>query len=91
MTTSATASISSNCYVPHRGPDRGGAVGQDGDLHAGRQRASKLGQQGLDAVDDLDHICARLPLDIEDHRGGIVHPCRLLHVFGVVDRLGHIG
>ena len=91
MTTSATASISSNStsltealIVVVR------SVRMETCTLDGRELLS-WGSRALDAVDNLDHVCARLPLDVDNHRGGIVHPCRLLDVLGVVDRLGHIG
>ncbi len=62
--------------------DGGGAVGQHGDVHRRRQGALQLGQQLLDAVDDLDDVGAGLALDVDDHRRGVVHPGRLLDVFG---------
>ena len=38
--------------------------------------ARKLRQQVLDAVDHFDDVGAGLALNIDDHRGSIVHPRR---------------
>ena len=90
-TTSATASISSNLHVPHRGADGRRAIGEHRDLDRGGQRADQLRQEPFHAVHDLDDVRARLALDVEDHRGDVVPPGRLLHVLGVVDHLGDVG
>ena len=71
--------------------DGGGAVGEHGEVHCRRQGALQLGQQLFDAVDDLDDVGARLPLDVDDHRRGVVHPGRQLDVFGAVDGVGQVG
>ena len=39
----------------------------------------------------MNNIRAGLPLDIHDHRGNLVHPRGLLHVFSAVNDGGHIG
>ena len=78
-------------HVPDRCTDGRGPVGQHRDLHSGRQGASELGQQRLDAVHDLDDVGAGLPLNVEDHGGRLVHPGRLLHVLRIVDGIGDIG
>ena len=57
-----------------------GAVGQDGDLDRTRQVGLQLLQAQLDAVDNLDDVGARLPLDIDDDRRRGVHPRRLVRV-----------
>ena len=51
----------------------------------------KLRQQPLDSIHDLDDVGARLALDVHDHRRGLVHPGGLLHVLGIVDRIGDVG
>ncbi len=70
--------------------DGGGAVGHHGDLDGGGERTLQLRQERLDPVDDFDDVGARLPLDVDDHRRGVVHPGRLVDVLGTVDRLGHV-
>ena len=39
-------------------------------------------QELLHAIDHLDHVGARLPLHVHDHRGHVVHPRGELHVLG---------
>ena len=41
-------------------------------------------QQLLDAVDHLDHVGARLALDVEDDAGGVVHPAGEIGVLGAL-------
>ena len=48
-------------------------------------------QQRLDAVHHLDDVRARLPLDVDDHRGRLVHPRGLLDVLHAVDDVRDIG
>ena len=77
--------------VADRRSDCRGAVREHRYLHRRRQRALQLRQQFLDAIHDLDHVGAGLPLDVDDHRGHLVHPRGLLDVLGIVDDVGHIG
>ena len=58
-------------------------------IDAGRL-ASSCGSSLLDAVDHADGVGARLPLNVHDHRGRLVHPRRLLGVFHPVDHLGNV-
>ena len=58
---------------------------------AGGKALCNWGSRVFDAVDDLDNVGARLPLDVDDHRRGVVHPGRLLDVFGAVDGVGQVG
>ena len=71
-------------------PDRERPVGEDVDLHGGRERGLELGEEGLHRVDDLDDVRSRLPLDIDNHRRGVVHPGRLADVLRAVDHLGDV-
>ena len=71
-------------------PDRERPVGEDVDLHSGRKRGLELRKEGLHRVDDLDDVRPRLPLDIDDHRRGVVHPRRLADVLRAVDHLGDV-
>ena len=77
--------------VPHRSANRRGAIGEHGNLHSLGQSALQLRQQFLDAVHHLDDVGAGLPLNIDDDRRHVVHPCRLLHVLGIVDDVGDVG
>ena len=56
-------------HVFDRGADGGGAVGEHLNIHRRRQRGLQLGQQGLDAIDRVDHVGARLAADVEDDAG----------------------
>jgi hypothetical protein len=44
----------------------------------------------LTRSDHLDHVGARLALDVEDDRRDVVHPGGEAHVLGVVDDVGHV-
>ena len=66
--------------VGDRGADHAGAVGDDCDLHACRQRRFELRQLLLDLVDRGDHVRARLALHIEHDRRRVVVPGALLDV-----------
>ena len=91
ITTRPTVSISSNCTSSTEARMVIVRSVSTVTCTAGRQRGSQLRQQLLDAVDDLDDVGARLPLDVDDHRRRVVHPGRLLHVLGVVDDVGDVG
>ena len=56
-----------------------------------RQRRPQLREKGLDAVHHADDVRARLPLDVDDHRRGGVHPGRLVIVLGAVHHVGNVG
>ena len=56
-----------------------------------RQIALQCRQQLLNAINDLDNVGARLPLDVHDDSGSRIHPCRLLHVFDAIDYRSDIG
>jgi hypothetical protein len=58
----------------HRGADALRAVGQHGEFRRGGEAGGELRQEGLHAVDDLDHVGAGLALDVDQHRGQIVGP-----------------
>jgi hypothetical protein len=68
ITTSATASSSSNCTSSHRGADVVVRIGEQRDLDRAGQRACNCGSSCLHAVDDLDHVRARLALHVDDDR-----------------------
>ena len=55
-------------HVVHAGADGAGAVGQDGDVDAGRDPALDLGDQRADAVDRLDDVGVGLLGDDQQHR-----------------------
>ncbi len=83
-------------HVFHRSADRHGPIGQDRHVDGGRQSAAELLQELFDPVDDLDHVRARLALDVhDDGRGGVQagtlgHPRGLPHVLDVVDHVGDV-
>ncbi len=77
--------------IAHRGADRAGAVGEDGDVDRRRQRALQLRQQRPHRICHGDDIGARLALDVEDHRRLGVHPGGELDVLGALRHLRHIG
>ena len=72
------------------GADGGGAVGDDLDVDGLGKRRFELGQQLLDAVDDLDGVGSGLPLDVEDDGGRVVHPGGELRVLHPVDDMGDL-
>ncbi len=74
ITTSAMASISSNCTSCTEA--RIVTVRSVSSLHVDRRRQGRgeRGQQLLHAVHHLDHVGARLALDVHDDRGRVVHP-----------------
>ena len=78
-------------HVAHRGADRRGAVGEDGNVHCRRQVGLELRQKLFDAVNDLDDVRAGLALDVDDDRRRLVHPRRELGVFHVVNHVRHVG
>ena len=78
-------------HVAHRRLNGGGPVGKNGNRYARGHAGLELGQQFFDVVDHRDDIGAGLPLDVDDHRGRVVHPGRQPLVFNVVDHLGHVG
>ncbi|MDT4883244.1 hypothetical protein FQZ97_1192710 [compost metagenome] len=51
---------------------------------------AEAGQQGLDALDHLDHIGAGLALHIDQHRFVAIGPGRQAIVFRAIDDLGDI-
>jgi len=77
-------------YVLDRGADGLGAVGEDGDVEAGRQIVGDARQQRLDAVHHLNDVGTRLALDVQQHRLVFIGPSREALVFGAVDDLCHI-
>ena len=56
-------------HVAHRGADRLGAVGDDGEADAGRDRALQARQLGADALHGLRYVGAGLALDVDHDRG----------------------
>src|SRR5690606_11602205 len=67
------------------------AVAQQRHFDGRQQRRLQLRQQLLDLVDDLDHVCAGLALDVQDDGRLFVDPRRLPDVFRVVDDVGDVG
>ena len=78
-------------HVAHRGADRRGAVGENGNINRRGQVGLDLRQKLFDAVNDLDDVRAGLALDVDDDRRRLVHPRRELRVFHVVNHVRHVG
>ncbi len=72
--------------IGHRSPDRIRAVTQDRNVEGARQARLDLRQQGLDAIDDLDDVRARLSLNIEQDRRRFIGPGRDLGIFRAANR-----
>ena len=77
-------------HIAHRSADGLGAVGEHLDLDAGRQAFGQVRQQGLDAVDHIDHVGTGLTLHIDQYRLVAVGPGGQALVLGAVDDLGDI-
>ena len=69
------------------GLNAGGEVGQLGHPDRCRKIGLQLGQDLLDGLDHGDGVCPRLPLDVEDDGGRLVHPRRLPRDLHAVDTL----
>ena len=78
-------------HVTNRTADCHGAVGQNRNVKAGRQVGLQLWQQLLDAVNHLNGVRARLPLNVYNDSRGLVHPRRQLRVLNIVDHSRDIG
>ncbi len=76
--------------VAHRGANRQGAVGQDLDMDAGRNRRLKAGQGPLDGLDGVDDVRARLLEHDEKDAALAVGPRRLSRVRRARDRLADV-
>ena len=79
-----------NCTSEIEGADGLGAVGQDVELDAGRQRGLQLRQLGLDQVDGLDHVGAGLALNGQDDRRLFVDESADLIVLGRFDDVADV-
>ena len=78
-------------HVAHRSADGDRAVGEQRHFHRGRQCRLQRGQELFHAVDDFDHVRARLALDVHDDRGRRVGPRREVHVLRAVDDVRDVG
>ena len=67
-TTRITASVSSSSTSLIEARIVFGPVGQHADFHGRRQRGLERRQERPHAFDHLDHVGARLALDVEDDR-----------------------
>src|SRR5947207_8272418 len=74
-----------------RGTDGDGAVGDDGEIHAGRYRALDLWNFRADLADDVDHVGAGLTLDVDDHGRRALIPAAGAVVLEAVDNLRDVG
>ncbi|MGY4459699.1 hypothetical protein ACVWYI_003659 [Bradyrhizobium sp. LB13.1] len=72
------------------GADGRGAVADELDLDRGRYRGHEARQGGLDPVDGLDHVGARLLEYHQEHAALAIGPGRLLGVFSAADRLADV-
>ncbi len=71
-------------HVCHRRANRRSAVGENVDLHGGRQRGLQLRQKFFDAIDDRDNVGARLALNVQDDCGIFVRPRGLANVLRAI-------
>ena len=78
-------------HVGHRGADRRGAVGDDGELDVGRQPLHELRQQLLDAIHRLDDVGAGLLGDGQQDGRLLAVPCREPRVGDAVDHRRDVG
>ena len=76
--------------VPDRGPDGGRAIREHRHIDGRRQGALELGQPRLDAADDVDHVGARLTVNVDNDRRDQVDPGGQLRILGAVPHVGHI-
>src|SRR5208282_4324122 len=60
-------------------------------MYAGRQIRLKLRHELLDALDHADGVGPRLALHVQDDRGGLVHPRRLIVVLYAIHDAGYVG
>ena len=89
-TTSNGREHESPLDVAHRGADRDGAIGQQGDIDARRQGRLETRQRLLDGVHHVDDIGARLALNIEDDRGLRARPGGKLFILGALGDRGNV-
>ena len=78
-------------HVCGRSANRRSAVGQNREVHHRRQRGLELGQEGLDAIHDRNDVGSRLPLNVHNHCGLIIHPRGLFCILNVIDGNRDIG
>src|SRR5204862_6012602 len=72
-------------YVVDRGPDRLYSICHHRDVDSGGYGRLQARQRGLDAIDDLDDIGARLPKDSELHAALAIRPTCNPGIFRSVD------
>ena len=77
-------------HIGHRRANRCGTIRQRRHLNRRRQRRLQLRQNVLHAVNHRNNIRAGLPLNIQNHGGLLVGPCRLPNIFGSVDGGCHV-
>src|SRR4051812_34513254 len=44
----------------------------------------------LNAIDNIDDVCARLALYVDDYRRGVIHPGGLLCILNAINDVGHV-
>ena len=71
--------------VLDRGAHGLGAVAEDLDVDALRERRLELRQERLHAIGDLDDVRARLALHVQDDRALVARPAGELRVLDAVD------
>ena len=81
----------SELHIVYRGANGLGAICEYLNLDRRRQAHLELRQDGLDAVDHRDDVCAGLALHVHDDGRRAVHPRRLHGVFRAVDDIRHVG
>src|SRR5258708_24750703 len=67
--------------VVNGGADGGGAVDGDVEVQRGRDGCPELRDDGLDSIDGIDHVGARLAEDSQDDRGFAVGGAEIANIF----------
>ena len=78
-------------HVGDGGANRRGAIVDDIEFDRGRKVRLNLRQEPLDVVRDLNHIGARLALNVQNDRRRAVAPGREKSVLGPLDDVGYVG
>ena len=77
-------------HIIDRSSDRCGAVGEDVHVYRCGKGGLKLREKFFYAIHHGDNICAGLPLNIENDRGGLIGPGGLAGVFHAVDDIRNV-
>src|SRR5207237_5937170 len=77
-------------HVTHGGANGHGTVADHGQVYTGRNRALQFASFVANLADDIDHVGAGLPLDIDDDRRRALVPAARAIVLQAVDDLGDV-